>query len=81
MQPLELLFPKIGHVPLPPYIHTRLDDPERYQTVYAKTSGSAAAPTAGLHFTPELIERLTIQGDRICQRHLACWAGYICTGE
>jgi S-adenosylmethionine:tRNA ribosyltransferase-isomerase len=60
-QPLESLFPNIGHIPLPPYIHTRLNDPERYQTVYAKTLGSAAAPTAGLHFTPELIEELKAQ--------------------
>lgn len=56
--PLEMLFPKIGHVPLPPYIHAHLDDPERYQTVYARISGSAAAPTAGLHFTPGLIQKL-----------------------
>jgi S-adenosylmethionine:tRNA ribosyltransferase-isomerase len=61
-QPLEQLFPNIGHVPLPPYIHTRLTDPERYQTVYAKTLGSAAAPTAGLHFTPELIGELKSKG-------------------
>jgi len=61
-EPLELLFPKIGHVPLPPYIHKKLNDPELYQTVYAKTSGSAAAPTAGLHFTPELIEELKNNG-------------------
>jgi S-adenosylmethionine:tRNA ribosyltransferase-isomerase len=61
-EPLELLFPKIGFVPLPPYIHSRLKDPERYQTVYARTSGSAAAPTAGLHFTPELMEELKTQG-------------------
>ncbi|OGN93397.1 MAG: tRNA preQ1(34) S-adenosylmethionine ribosyltransferase-isomerase QueA [Chloroflexi bacterium RBG_13_48_10] len=61
-EPLELLFPKIGFVPLPPYIHTRLNDPERYQTVYAKSSGSAAAPTAGLHFTPELMEALKSKG-------------------
>jgi len=60
--PLEDYFPNIGHVPLPPYIHTRLDDPERYQTVYARTSGSAAAPTAGLHFTPSLIARLQSKG-------------------
>ena len=47
-----------GDVPLPPYIHERLLDPERYQTVYAREPGSAAAPTAGLHFTPELLSRL-----------------------
>jgi S-adenosylmethionine:tRNA ribosyltransferase-isomerase len=61
-EPLEQLFPNIGHVPLPPYIHTRLNDPERYQTVYAKTTGSAAAPTAGLHFTAELMEQLKSRG-------------------
>lgn len=61
-EPLELLFPKIGFMPLPPYIHSRLNDPERYQTVYAVTSGSAAAPTAGLHFTPELIEEVKTRG-------------------
>ena len=51
-----------GEVPLPPYIHTPLEDPERYQTVYARQPGSAAAPTAGLHFTPELLEALQEQG-------------------
>ena len=61
-EPIESFFPNIGHVPLPPYIHTRLDDPERYQTVYARTSGSAAAPTAGLHFTPQLIDDLQTKG-------------------
>jgi len=51
-----------GEVPLPPYIHTRLEDPERYQTVYATEPGSAAAPTAGLHLTPELIVRIGAGG-------------------
>jgi S-adenosylmethionine:tRNA ribosyltransferase-isomerase len=51
-----------GHPPLPPYIHSELVNPERYQTVYAEPSGSAAAPTAGLHFTEELIARLEDQG-------------------
>jgi len=61
-RPIETIFSQIGHVPLPPYIHTRLDDPERYQTIYAKTEGSAAAPTAGLHFTAELIHQLMTLG-------------------
>lgn len=52
----------IGEMPLPPYIHEKLDDPSRYQTVYAEQTGSAAAPTAGLHFTPELIRRLEEAG-------------------
>ena len=49
-------------MPLPPYIHERLEDRNRYQTVYAKTDGSAAAPTAGLHFTPELLDRIREKG-------------------
>jgi S-adenosylmethionine:tRNA ribosyltransferase-isomerase len=60
--PVEPCLDQIGHVPLPPYIHTALADPERYQTVYANRPGSAAAPTAGLHFTPGLIEKLMAQG-------------------
>lgn len=52
----------IGEMPLPPYIHERLQDPDRYQTVYAETSGSAAAPTAGLHFTPELMKKVRAMG-------------------
>jgi S-adenosylmethionine:tRNA ribosyltransferase-isomerase len=50
-----------GEAPLPPYIHEPLADPERYQTVYASREGSAAAPTAGLHFTPKLLERLDVE--------------------
>ena len=49
---------ELGTMPLPPYIHEKLDDQDRYQTVYAKNIGSAAAPTAGLHFTPELLQKL-----------------------
>ncbi|GAB4580463.1 MAG: tRNA preQ1(34) S-adenosylmethionine ribosyltransferase-isomerase QueA [Anaerolineales bacterium] len=60
--PLEEYLARAGHVPLPPYIHTPLADPNRYQTVYANHPGSAAAPTAGLHFTPELFARLEAQG-------------------
>jgi S-adenosylmethionine:tRNA ribosyltransferase-isomerase len=61
-EPIEPYFSKVGNVPLPPYIHEKLDDPERYQTVYAKEPGSAAAPTAGLHFTPRLMEELLVKG-------------------
>lgn len=53
---------RLGRMPLPPYIHETLQDPERYQTVYARISGSAAAPTAGLHFTPRLLDELRGQG-------------------
>ncbi len=56
---------KIGLMPLPPYIHERLKDKERYQTVYAKYEGSAAAPTAGLHFTPELLKKIEEKGVKI----------------
>jgi len=62
--PDELLS-SVGEVPLPPYIHRRLEDPGRYQTVYAETEGSVAAPTAGLHFTPELLEAIKGRGIRI----------------
>src|SRR5574341_1268531 len=64
-EPIEPYFPKAGHVPLPPYIHEALKDPERYQTVYARQPGSAAAPTAGLHFTPRLLNELQGQGVKI----------------
>ena len=57
----EWLF-QAGHTPLPPYIHTRLDDAERYQTVFSRVDGSAAAPTAGLHFSPEVLLALRNKG-------------------
>ena len=63
-RPVEPLLDELGLVPLPPYIHEPLSDPERYQTVYARVQGSVAAPTAGLHFTPGLIDRLLAQGVR-----------------
>lgn len=56
---------KLGTMPLPPYIHEKLDDQQRYQTVYAREYGSAAAPTAGLHFTPELLEKISEKGVKI----------------
>ncbi len=61
-EPTEALLAAIGEMPLPPYIHGWHGDPERYQTVYADTLGSAAAPTAGLHFTPALLAALEAQG-------------------
>ncbi|MFN8383271.1 MAG: tRNA preQ1(34) S-adenosylmethionine ribosyltransferase-isomerase QueA [Anaerolineales bacterium] len=64
-EPIEPYFSKVGNIPLPPYIHEKLSDPERYQTVFAKEVGSAAAPTAGLHFTPQLLEELKEKGVRI----------------
>lgn len=57
---------KLGTMPLPPYIKTKLDDKSRYQTVYAKNIGSAAAPTAGLHFTKELLKEIKDKGVNIC---------------
>lgn len=64
-EPIEAYFSRVGHVPLPPYIHKKLNDPERYQTVYAREPGSAAAPTAGLHFTPRLLDELQANGVKI----------------
>ena len=58
----EEILDRLGTMPLPPYIHEKLEDPQRYNTVYAKTNGSAATPTAGLHFTPELLERIRRKG-------------------
>ena len=61
-QPIDDVLDNIGEMPLPPYIHEHLNDPERYQTVFAKQLGSAAAPTAGLHFTTEIINSLKERG-------------------
>lgn len=61
-QPVAPLLPELGVMPLPPYITAPLGDPERYQTVYSADAGSAAAPTAGLHWTPELIARVRAAG-------------------
>ena len=63
---LEEKLKAAGEVPLPPYIHEKLDDPEKYQTVYAKYDGSVAAPTAGLHFTEELLDKLRAKGVITC---------------
>ncbi|KPL88736.1 tRNA preQ1(34) S-adenosylmethionine ribosyltransferase-isomerase QueA [Levilinea saccharolytica] len=60
--PVQAYLERHGQMPLPPYIHTPLSNPERYQTVYAAQPGSAAAPTAGLHFTPELMDALRAKG-------------------
>ena len=58
----EDILDRVGNMPLPPYIHEKLDDKTRYNTVYSKTDGSAAAPTAGLHFTPELMQKVRACG-------------------
>lgn len=63
----EDILARVGNMPLPPYIHETLQDKERYQTVYSKVDGSAAAPTAGLHFTPELIQKLKDKGVEFAQ--------------
>ena len=72
-EPLAHLLALYGETPLPPYIKTPLDDPERYQTVYARLRGSAAAPTAGLHFTPALDGALRAAGVTI--EHLTLHVG------
>lgn len=64
-EPIEPFFSQVGNVPLPPYIHEKLSDPERYQTVFAKEPGSAAAPTAGLHFTPQLLDEIKSMGVKV----------------
>ena len=63
----EDILSQVGNVPLPPYITEKLRDKERYQTVYAKVEGSSAAPTAGLHFTPELLQKLQDKGVEVAE--------------
>lgn len=63
----EEILDQLGQMPLPPYITHRLEDKNRYQTVYAKYDGSAAAPTAGLHFTPELLEHIKAKGVKVAE--------------
>ena len=63
----EEILDELGEMPLPPYIHEKLEDKTRYQTVYAKEQGSAAAPTAGLHFTPELLSRIEEMGVKLAK--------------
>ena len=67
---LEPYFDQAGHTPLPPYIRNYVGDPERYQTVYNQKPGSAAAPTAGLHFSPELLAKIEANGVRIAKVEL-----------
>jgi len=71
-EPIEPHLERLGQIPLPPYIHQPLSDPERYQTVYAHTPGSVAAPTAGLHFTPDLLLQIKAMGVEIayCTLHV-----------
>lgn len=64
---VEPFLQNIGKMPLPPYIHVPLSDPNRYQTVYAQDTGSAAAPTAGLHFTRQIMDQLMAAGIRFCE--------------
>jgi S-adenosylmethionine:tRNA ribosyltransferase-isomerase len=66
----EEILDKVGIMPLPPYIHASLEDRERYQTIYSRIDGSAAAPTAGLHFTQEVFERLAQKGVKIAEATL-----------
>jgi S-adenosylmethionine:tRNA ribosyltransferase-isomerase len=68
--PIEDVVASIGELPLPPYFHGSLDDPERYQTIFAKVMGSAAAPTAALHFTAATIQRLEETGVEVAEVEL-----------
>lgn len=71
-EPINQYLPDIGETPLPPYIHEKVDDPERYQTIYSRREGSVAAPTAGLHFTPDVMTHLRAKGVKFayCTLHI-----------
>ena len=71
----------LGEMPLPPYITHKLEDKNRYQTVYAKNDGSAAAPTAGLHFTQELVAAGAGQGGKNCACNPACRTWNVPSGK
>lgn len=76
----ETLYEKLdefGKMPLPPYITKQLEDQSQYQTVYAKELGSAAAPTAGLHFTPQLMDTIRSRGVNHCRGYAACRAWHL----
>ena len=77
----EEILDQLGQMPLPPYITHQLEDKNRYQTVYAKNSGSAAAPTAGLHFTPELLEQIKTKGVEIAHSETSCRTWDIPSGK
>lgn len=72
---IEEQIDRIGEIPLPPYIHEKLDDDEQYQTVYSKIKGSSAAPTAGLHFTEELLQKIKNKGVQIEEVNLEVGLG------
>ena len=69
-RPINQELERLGHVPLPPYIHKKLQNSERYQTIFAKEPGSSAAPTAGLHFTPQLVRNLIQRGVKFAEINL-----------
>ena len=77
----EEILDQLGQMPLPPYITHQLQDKNRYQTVYAKHEGSAAAPTAGLHFTKELLQQVQDMGVKIAACNPACRPWHLPSGE
>ena len=80
-QPIDARLNELGVMPLPPYIHAPLHDPERYQTIYSHTPGSAAAPTAGLHFTPRLLDATARARHSHDLCHAARRTGYVQAGR